>query len=226
VEVRDGRIAIVREGNVGKFVAEVEHRTFSGAYALKRGQPVLYVTERCVFRLTPAGLELVEVAPGIDIDRDILAHMQFAPIIDDPQPMDPRIFASGLMGLRGHMLAMPLEQRFAYDPLLRMLFIDFRQLTIASNRDIQRIKAEVERCIGPLGHKVYAIVNYRDCKIEPAVQTSYRRMVEALEERCYLGVTRYGLSDIPDPDAGRNNPSQLADPASWDDAARSVLAVS
>ena len=94
VEVSDGRLAIVREGNVGKFVAEVEHRTFSGAYALKRGQSVLYVTERCVFQLTPAGLELVEVAPGIDIDRDILAHMQFAPIIDDPQPMDPRIFSA------------------------------------------------------------------------------------------------------------------------------------
>jgi propionate CoA-transferase len=77
---------------------------------------VLYVTERCVFRLTPGGLELVEVAPGIDIDRDILAHMQFAPIIDDPQSMDPRIFSADLMGLRERMLAMPLEQRFAYDP--------------------------------------------------------------------------------------------------------------
>ncbi|TMJ68791.1 MAG: acyl CoA:acetate/3-ketoacid CoA transferase, partial [Alphaproteobacteria bacterium] len=176
VEVSDGRLAIVREGNVGKFVAEVEHRTFSGAYALQRAQSVLYVTERCVFRLTPGGLELVEVAPGIDIDRDILAHMQFAPIIDDPQSMDPRIFSADLMGLRERMLAMPLEQRFAYDPALRMLFIDFRQLTIASNRDIARIKAEVERHIGPLGHKVYAIVNYRDCRIEPAVQASYRAM--------------------------------------------------
>src|SRR6185312_15235275 len=132
---------------------------------------------RCVFRLTPAGLELVEVAPGIDIDRDILAHMQFKPIVEDPQLMDGRIFAGEPMGLRERMLAMPLEQRFAYDPLLRMLFIDFRQLTIASERDIARIRAEVERCIGPLGHKVYAIVNYRDCRIEPAAQASYRRMV-------------------------------------------------
>ncbi len=207
VEVKDGRLAIVREGTMVKFVSEVEHRTFSGAYALKRGQPVLYVTERCVFRLTPAGLELVEVAPGIDIDRDILAHMQFAPIVDDPQPMDARVFKSEPMRLRERMLAMPLGQRFAYDPMLRMLFIDFRQLTIASNRDIARIRDEVERRIGPLGHKVYAIVNYRDCRIEPDVQASYLRMVEALEERCYLGVTRYGLSDIREADAG------------WDDTA-------
>jgi propionate CoA-transferase len=228
VEVRDGRLGIVREGNVGKFVAEVEHRTFSGDYARKRGQPVLYVTERCVFRMTPAGLELVEVAPGIDIDRDILAHMQFAPIVNDPQPMDARIFAAAPMGLRGHMLAMPLEQRFAYDPMLRMLFIDFREITIASNRDVERIKAEVERRIGPLGHKVYAIVNYRGCRIEPAVEASYRRMVEALEGRCYLGVTRYGLSNALEPDAGRDISAgrTIAGMASWDDTAKSLLAVS
>jgi propionate CoA-transferase len=195
VEISGGRLAIAREGSVAKFVADVEHRTFSGSYALKRGQSVLYVTERCVFRLMADGLELVEVAPGIDIDRDILAHMQFAPIVENPQPMDVRIFASQPMGLREQMLAMPLEQRFAYDPKLRMLFVDFRQLTIASERDVMRIKAEVERLIGPLGHKVYAIVNYRDCRIEPAVEASYHRMVEALETCCYLGVTRYGIHD-------------------------------
>ena len=152
VQVADGRLVIVREGNVRKFVAEVEHRTFSGDYALKRGQPVLYVTERCVFRLTPDGLELVEVAPGIDIDRDILAHMDFEPIVDDPQPMDARIFATGLMGLRDRLAEKPFEERFSYDPKLRMLFIDLRQLAIRSERDVERIKAEVERRVRPLGH--------------------------------------------------------------------------
>src|SRR5262249_39274635 len=143
-----------------------------------------------------------EVAPGVDIDRDILAHMQFAPIIDDPRLMDASIFTPELMGLRSRMLAMPLEQRFAYDPMLRMLFIDFRQLTIASNSDVERIRCEVERRIGPIGHKVYAIVNYRDCTIMPAVHARYLQMVEALEERCYLGVTRYGLSGLHGEDAG------------------------
>jgi propionate CoA-transferase len=205
VRVQDGRLAIVREGSVAKFVGEVEHRTFSGNAARKRGQRVLYVTERCVFRLASVGLELIEVAPGIDIDRDILAHIEFSPIINDPQPMDPSIFAHQPMGLRDRMLAMPIEQRFAYDPKLRMLFVDFRQLTITTDRDVERIKAEVERHIGTLGHKVYAIVNYRDCKIAPAVRAGYRRMIEALETRCYLGVTRYGVSDglealnTPDP---------------------------
>ena len=77
-----------------------------------------------------------------------------------------------------------------------MLFIDFRQLTIKSERDVDRIKAEVERRVRPLGHSVYAIVNYRGCRIDPAVFDSYRRMVEGLEADCYLGVTRYGMSNL------------------------------
>src|SRR5262245_7491165 len=107
VEVAEGRLRIVREGSVRKFVRQVEHRTFSGDYALKRGQPVLYVTERCVFRLTPDGLELIEVAPGIDIDRDILAHMDFTPIVNAPRVMDAGIFAAAPIGLRERITETP-----------------------------------------------------------------------------------------------------------------------
>ena len=228
VQVADGGLVIAREGNVRKFVSEVEHRTFSGDYALKRGQPVLYVTERCVFRLTHGGLELVEVAPGIDIDRDILAHMDFAPIVDDPQPMDARIFATGLMGLRDRMAERPFEERFSYDPRLRMLFIDLRQLAIRSERDVERIKTEVERRVRPLGHAVYAIVNYRGCRIDPGIRDSYRRMVEALEASCYLGVTRYGMSGLipePDIDCRVDTPDRAAsgDPP-WQHARNALLA--
>jgi propionate CoA-transferase len=213
VEVKGGRLAIVREGNVRKFVAEVEHRTFSGAHALQRGQPVLYVTERCVLRLTPHGLELVEVAPGIDIGRDILAHMDFRPIVKEPRAMDPRIFADGPMGLREGMAGQPLEQRFSYDPLLRMLFIDFRNLAIGTERDVQRIRSEVEKRVRPLGHRVYAIVNYRGSTIEPPVIDSYCRMIEALQDSCYLSVTRYGAADFPRPEADLA-PSEQSDAAS------------
>jgi propionate CoA-transferase len=199
VAVRGGRLVIEREGGVRKFVADVEHRTFSGAYALKRGQPVLYVTERCVLRLTPEGLELVEVAPGIDIARDILAHMDFAPIVKAPRPMEERIFAPEPLQLRERLL-MPLEARLSYDPALRMLFMDFRRLAIRSEGDVARIREAVERLVRPLGHRVYAIVNYRGCTITPAVRDAYRRMLEALEATCCLGITGYGAMSVARPD--------------------------
>jgi propionate CoA-transferase len=85
-------------------VSEVEHRTFSGKYANLRGQNVLYITERCVFRLVEEGLELTEVAPGVDIEKDIFAHMEFRPIVRNPVSMDPRIFLPETMGLREEML--------------------------------------------------------------------------------------------------------------------------
>ncbi len=100
VVLQDGRVRIVKEGKAQKFVQTVEHITFSGQYALERRQPVLYITERCVFRLDRAGMVLEEVAPGIDVERDILANMGFHPVIEGtPRPMDARIFRNGPMGL-------------------------------------------------------------------------------------------------------------------------------
>lgn len=103
--VVDGKLEIVREGQVRKFVSEVEHRSFSGAYALKRGQPVLYVTERCVFRLAEGGLELIEIAPGIDLQRDILDLMDFVPAISTQlKTMNAAIFREPPVGLREPLL--------------------------------------------------------------------------------------------------------------------------
>ncbi len=100
IAVKDGNLVILKEGSVQKFVNQVEHVTFSGPYAISKGQTVLYITERCVFSLTGEGLELTEIAPGIDLDRDILAHMAFRPIINGiPRLMDARIFKPEPMGL-------------------------------------------------------------------------------------------------------------------------------
>ncbi|WP_221179305.1 CoA-transferase [Streptomyces botrytidirepellens] len=92
--VADGALRIDREGEVGKFVQAVDEVTFSGPQALARGQEVLYVTERAVFRLVPDGVELIEIAPGISVDRDVLPHMGFIPIVRDPRVMDPALFTT------------------------------------------------------------------------------------------------------------------------------------
>jgi len=104
LSIAGGKLHIDREGECKKFVSEVEHRTFSGKYANLRGQNVIYITERCVFRLVKEGLELIEVAPGVDIEKDILAHMEFRPVMRNPVLMDPRIFLLETIGLREEML--------------------------------------------------------------------------------------------------------------------------
>ncbi|MCC6444768.1 MAG: acyl CoA:acetate/3-ketoacid CoA transferase [Armatimonadetes bacterium] len=78
---QEGKLRIDQEGKVRKFTRAVEHITFSGPYALQKGQRVLYITERAVFRLIPGGLELTEIAPGIDLQKDILDKMDFQPRI-------------------------------------------------------------------------------------------------------------------------------------------------
>ena len=105
VTVENGALKILREGETKKFVAEVEHRTFSGEYAFKRHQTVLYITERCVFQLVEGGLELTEIAPGVDLERDILAHMEFSPAISPAlKLMDARIFHDAPMVIRESIL--------------------------------------------------------------------------------------------------------------------------
>ena len=100
VSVTGGRLKIEKEGPIAKFVKEVEHVTFSARTALQKRQSVLYVTERCVFTLTADGLELLEIAPGVDLRRDVLGQMAFAPVMrGEPRLMDERIFREALMGL-------------------------------------------------------------------------------------------------------------------------------
>uniref|UniRef100_UPI00406CAC63 acyl CoA:acetate/3-ketoacid CoA transferase n=1 Tax=Rhodoferax sp. GW822-FHT02A01 TaxID=3141537 RepID=UPI00406CAC63 len=105
LSVARGRVHIHQEGSARKFLHAVEHRTFSGAIAWARGKPVLYITERCVFQLGSEGLELIEIAPGIDLQRDILDHMDFVPAMQGaPRLMDARIFHDEPMGLRHQLL--------------------------------------------------------------------------------------------------------------------------
>ncbi|MFY0989627.1 acyl CoA:acetate/3-ketoacid CoA transferase [Halomonas sp. C05BenzN] len=190
----DGQLRLP-EGGHPKFVTAVEHRTFSGELAAGDGKPVLYVTERGVFELTPAGIALTEIAPGVDLERDILAQMDFTPLMPEPpRPMDERIFRESPMGLRGDLLALPLARRFSFDEAEDILFINFENLSIASQADIDAIEREVQTRLAPLGRRVYAVVNYDHCRIDEALLDAYTDMVRGLEERFYSRVTRYTTS--------------------------------
>ncbi|MDR1573955.1 MAG: acyl CoA:acetate/3-ketoacid CoA transferase, partial [Clostridiales Family XIII bacterium] len=94
IEIKDNRLNIVEEGKINKFVGDVEQITFAGGRALD-SQTILYVTERCVFQLIKGKMTVIEIAPGIDLQKDVLDLMEFAPAVVEggPKRMDPAIFA-------------------------------------------------------------------------------------------------------------------------------------
>jgi len=194
VRVAEGSLQIKTEGRARKFGAAVEQITFSGARAGRLGQPVLYVTERCVFRLGPDGVTLTEVAPGVDIERDILAHMGFAPQIDDVAQMDPRIFTDAPMGLRDDLLTLGIERRIQFDAEKDILFINLAKMAVRSLADLSEIKTRVESVLMPLGRKVDVVVNYDQTRIDDNMTQDWAEMVDDLELRLYKRVTRYATS--------------------------------
>jgi propionate CoA-transferase len=104
--VSDGRLQILAEGTQRKFVPQVREISFNAARAREKGQQVSYITERAVFVLGPEGLVLTEVAEGLDVERDVLAHLDFAPAVAERLAvMDPRIFRPGRMGLAADFAA-------------------------------------------------------------------------------------------------------------------------
>ena len=197
-QVADGRIAVSDDGVAApKFLASVEQRTFSGQYAAAAGQPVLYVTERCVFRLTPDGLELIEIAPGIDLEKDVLAHVGFTPIIDgEPKLMDERLFRDQPMGLKDDLLTVPLDARFTYDADRNIFFINMEAMSVSTPAEAEAIVAEIEKRLTAVGKKVPVVVNYDNFYLAPDLADTYTSAVRSLAERYYESVTRYTTSSF------------------------------
>ncbi len=194
VAVEGGRLVIRKEGRSKKFVKRVEQVTFSGEHAARTGQRVLYVTERCVLKLGSRGLELVEVAPGVDVQKDILAHMEFKPILDRPVAMDPRIFRDEPMKLKESLLSIGLVDRMVYNPKKETAFYNFQGLRIRTKKDVEEVKNAAEALCKPIGKKIAAVVNYDDFQIDESVVDEYAEMVRHLTERYYTTVSRYTTS--------------------------------
>ncbi len=194
VAIEDGEVKILQEGRVRKFIERVEQVTFSGPHAARQNQPVLYVTERCVLKLGPDGLELTEVAPGIDIERDILANMDFKPLVRAPRPMDPRIFLEPPMGLKESVLSITLHERISYDAASNNMFLNFEGLHIRTPEDVEHVRAVVSERCREIGKRVNAVVNYDAFQIDEEVADAYWAMVHEVVGAYYDRVSRYTTS--------------------------------
>ena len=195
VTVAEGRIQINTEGRTRKFVKQVEHKTFSGNLAVKEGRKVLYITERCVFSLTENGMELVEIAPGVDLEKDILGQMEFEPVMKTkPVLMDKRIFEKDPMGIKEELIELTLEERLVYDSDSNLFFVNFEGFSVKSVQEIEAVRDAVESKLADAGRRVYTIVNYDNFTIHPELIDRYTGMVKYLVDTYYHTVTRYTTS--------------------------------
>ena len=194
IEIKEGRLRVLRDSDARKFVTDVEHRTFAGHYAVQRGQEVLYVTERCVFRLRAEGLELIEIAPGIDLQRDILDRMDFTPIVSSIREMDARLFRDEPIGLRDELVGMPFDARFSYDESRNTLFINLERFEVRSLDTVHAITRKIASIVEPLGHRVHAVANYEGFVLDRDIEDAWAQSVSETVARWYDRVSRYTTS--------------------------------
>jgi propionate CoA-transferase len=191
IEVGDGRLRICRDGVVPKFVDEVGLVTFSGQRAHARGQSVLYITERCVLRLVDGGLQLIEIAPGVDLERDVLARMGFRPqLAPDLQEMDMAIFTDAPLGL-GERSPLALDERVHYRAHDNLVFINFEGLTVNTLDDAETLASFLDRRVNEFGRRVNLIANYDNFELRRPAAARFFEMVREHEQRYFLCSTRY-----------------------------------
>ena len=196
VAIEDGKLRILREGRERKFISTVEQVTFSGSYAGETGQPVLYVTERCVLRRTAEGVELAEVAPGVDIERDILAQMDFRPIVRGDAEADGRRASSGpgRWGWRGRCSGSGSPTASATTPSATPCSPTSRASGSGTLEDVELVRREFEERCRAIGRKVALVVNYDRFELDPAVADAYFSTIAYLQGRYYETASRYTTS--------------------------------
>ena len=182
IEVDRGILRIVKEGRSKKFVKRVEQiqrRT-------RRSRAPRPVRDgRCVFRRTVDGMELTEVAPGMDIEDNILAHMEFEPIVRKPAMMDERIFRDHLMQLDEMLLGLGLAERITYDAKTNVMFLNAEGMHILTRDDVDRVRRIIEERCQAIGRKVKMVVNYENVFIDQAVADTYAAMIRYMQQKYY-----------------------------------------
>jgi propionate CoA-transferase len=190
-------LVIKDEGQIKKFVKDVFEKTFSGEEAVRRGQTVFYVTERAVFRRSyeHATIELIEIAPGIDLQKGILDQMDFTPAVSpNLKVMDARIFKDVKMGALSEMFG-SLKDRCTYHDKEHTVFIDLFGITIESEPDINWLVNGLAAILAPLVQNkgpVDVAVNYDGFDIQKGLDSHFTHAVrEFLEKPYYKSVRRF-----------------------------------
>eukprot|EP00934_Nitzschia_sp_Nitz4_P004337 Nitzschia sp. Nitz4//scaffold136_size62208//50062//52979//NITZ4_006377-RA/size62208-augustus-gene-0.2-mRNA-1//1//CDS//3329535645//4327//frame0 len=192
----DGTLQILQEGKTRKFVPDVFEKTFSGDEAVKRGQTVYYVTERAVFQRTSKHdvIELIEIAPGVDLQKDILDQMEFEPVVSpDLKTMDPRIFMDAKMNVAADLFG-NLEDRFSYHEQDHTMYLNLFGVSLSSEDDIAWFVESVSSILQPLVDAkgpIHMVVNYEGFDLSKGLEDSYQDKVEALRSSLYASIKRY-----------------------------------
>eukprot|EP01059_Diplonema_ambulator_P015890 TRINITY_DN270_c0_g1_i1.p1 TRINITY_DN270_c0_g1~~TRINITY_DN270_c0_g1_i1.p1 ORF type:complete len:716 (+),score=203.52 TRINITY_DN270_c0_g1_i1:124-2271(+) len=193
ITVGDGKLSIVQEGRNKKFVKQIQETSFSAKEAVRRKQRVLYITERCVFELTPDGLALKEVAPGISVEKDILPHMDFTPLNwDVASEMDSMIFdTSGKrMGLKKRLTELDFWSRLDYNAETNRVMLDLSGIIITTQEQIDQIDDYYTEFFSKLGKKAHVVVNYERFDCRKSLVDNWTEMAKKHEEKNYLSVQR------------------------------------
>ena len=192
----DGTMKIKQEGRTKKFVNKIFEKTFSGDEAVRRGQTVYYVTERAVFRRTARHetIELVEIAPGIDLKKDVLDQLEFEPFVSpDLKKMDPRIFRESKMESRTDLFG-TLEERCVYHEDDHTLFAELFGITIDSDEDLRWFVDSWRSIIQPLYEKkgrIDIVVNYDGFDIRKGMEEKWAKEISFFQQNYYKTVQRY-----------------------------------
>jgi propionate CoA-transferase len=195
----DGTVAIKSEGTVKKFVSEVYETTFSGNEAARRGQQVFYVTERAVFRRTAAHpvLELIEIAPGVDLQKDVLDQMDFAPVVSpNLKLMDKRIFMDAKMNVVSELFG-AFEERVTYHADTHMVYLDLFGVILSTEDDVKWFFTSLRRILDPLyekgNGKFDIVINYDGFDVRKGLEDMFAEGAMKIEESFFKSVKRYAL---------------------------------
>jgi propionate CoA-transferase len=189
--VADGQMKIVKEGKTKKFINNCEQITSSSQFSESQGQEVFYITERCVFKLIEGKLELIEIAPGIDLEKDILAQMEFRPVMRKIELMDKRLFLEPNVDIHSEFLVKELKSRTCYDEARNLLRLNFNGLEIDSQDDIDNIRKILVDLCSSIGKKVNTVVSYNAFKVSDQLFNEYMIMGKFMIETYYNKSARY-----------------------------------